>query len=89
MSISKRGRGRLPGFRMSHEHRDKIKTANIINRMQKVALGEVEGSQVSVNAAIALLRKVLPDLQATQHSGDADQPVTLRTIITGVRRSGE
>ena len=73
---------------MSHQHRDKIKTDNLINRMQKVALGEVDGSQVSVNAAIALLRKVLPDLQATQ-SGDSEHPVTLRTIVTGVKRAGE
>jgi hypothetical protein len=82
-------RGRAPGFRMGSEHRHKIKIGNLINRLQKVALGEVDGSQVSVNAAIALLRKVLPDLQATQHSGDAEHPVTLRTIITGVKRHGE
>jgi hypothetical protein len=74
---------------MSHQHRDKIKTGNLINRLQKVGLGEVEGSQVSVNAAIALLRKVLPDLQATQHSGDTANPVTLRIIVTGVKRAGE
>jgi hypothetical protein len=86
---AKKGRGRTPGFRMSMDHRLKIKIANIISRLQKVALGEVDGSQVSVNAAIALLRKVLPDLSATQHSGDADSPLAIDTIITGVRRAGE
>jgi hypothetical protein len=63
---------------MSHEHRSKIASAQIINRLQEIALGKVDGSQVSVNAAIALLRKVLPDLQATQHSGDSEHPVTLK-----------
>jgi hypothetical protein len=86
MTMAKRGRS--PGFRMGHEHRHKIQVGNLINRLQKVALGKVEGSQVGVNAAIALLRKVLPDLQATQHSG-GDEPITVRTIVTGVKRDGE
>jgi hypothetical protein len=73
----------------AHEHRHKIKIGNLINRLQEIGLGHVEGSQVSVNAALGLLRKALPDLQATQHSGEADNPVTVRTIITGVRRDGE
>jgi hypothetical protein len=36
--------------------------------LHNIGLGKVEGSQVSVSAAIALLRKALPDLQASQIS---------------------
>jgi hypothetical protein len=74
---------------MGHEHRGRIKIPLLINRLYEIGLGRVEGTQVSVNAAIALLRKVLSGLQASQISGDADNPVTVRTIITGVRRAGE
>jgi hypothetical protein len=89
----KRGRGRPrgsgAGVKMGHHHRGKIQIALLINRLHDIGLGKVEGSQVSVNAAIALLRKALPDLQAHQIGGDAENPITVRTIVTGVRRAGE
>jgi hypothetical protein len=42
---------------MSHEHRSKIASAQIINRLQEIALGKVDGSQVSVNARLPWHRK--------------------------------
>jgi len=46
--------------------RQKIKTGNIINRLNKHIEGEVEMSSTQIAAAKTLLAKVLPDLQATQ-----------------------
>ena len=56
----KRGRGRLPGFRMTAEHRAKISNSNI------------ELSATQVTAALGLLRKCLPDLQSVTLNGDDD-----------------
>ncbi len=62
--------------RMAHKDRLtlKIKTAKILDRVQKFALGEedhgkqVEMSATELRAAELLLRKVLPDLKATEHT---------------------
>jgi hypothetical protein len=71
-------RGRQPGFRMSNEHRDKIKNSNILNALVEHACGEREMSATQVSAGLGLLKKVMPDLAATQISGDEDQPVEIR-----------
>lgn len=68
-------RGRQPGFVMSDEHRLKIQKSNILNCLIKHAVGEEEMSQSRVTAALGLMKKILPDLQAVQHSGDEDNPV--------------
>ena len=74
-------RGRQPGFRMSEEHRVKIQNSNILNALIEHACGEREMGGTQVTAAIALLKKVLPDLQAVQHSGDPDNPLQVVTRI--------
>lgn len=55
-------RGRKPGFKIPEEHRVKIANSNILNALMQHALGEREMSNTQVTAAIALLRKVLPDM---------------------------
>lgn len=70
-------RGRNPGFRMSEEHRTKIKNSQILNRLIKCALGEIEMSQVEANVGLSLMRKVLPDLSAVDHSGDVQTPFVI------------
>lgn len=67
--------GRKAGYRHIEETRKKIQASALINRMQSIALGEVEADATQVNAAKALLAKVLPDLKAVEHSGDADNPL--------------
>jgi hypothetical protein len=67
----------------------KIKASQIINRLMAHIDGNIDMPASAVTAAACLLRKVLPDLANTQHSGDADNPVTLRTIVTGVPRKGD
>jgi len=62
-------RGRSPGFSMSNEHRDKIKNSNILNALIEHATGDREMSPSQVTAGLGLLRKVMPDLAATELSG--------------------
>lgn len=71
------GRGRKAGFRMSEEHRVKIQNSNILNALIEHATGERDMSATQVSAGLGLLKKVLPDLQATQISGDDDSPVKM------------
>jgi hypothetical protein len=65
----KRGRGRSP-YRMSEEHRDKIRNSNILNNLIEHVSGNREMSSTQVSAGLGLLKKCLPDLQAVTISGD-------------------
>ncbi len=65
--------------------RAKIKTQAILNCLGQHVQGQREMSATQVQAGLGLLRKVLPDLAAHEHTGEA--LVTLRTIITGVVRA--
>lgn len=49
--------------------RQKIQASQLVNRLQDHALGKVEMTPTQVAAADKLLRKVLPDLTATELSG--------------------
>lgn len=70
-------RGRKPGFTMSNEHRAKIQNSNILNALIEHAEGRREMAATQVTAALGLLKKALPDLSATQISGDDENPVNL------------
>ena len=56
--------------RLSVEWRERIKAGEILNRLERHALGEVEMTQTQIRAAEVLLRKALPDLSAVEHSGE-------------------
>jgi hypothetical protein len=76
------GRGRKPGFRMSDEHRTKIQNSKILNVLMDHVTGTQELSSTQVTVGIALLKKVLPDLQAVEVStGESGIFVTLTTDI--------
>lgn len=81
-------RGRKPGFKMTQEHRDKIAQSNILKCLIDHVRGEREMSSTQVSAGIALLRKVLPDLSATEISGDEDAPLVTR-IERVIKREAE
>lgn len=87
---AKRGRGRLKGFRMTQEHRDKIAKSNILYKLIKCAEGVEEMSPTQASVGVALLKKVLPDLQSVELAGDPDNPleVVTRVELVGVK-SGE
>ena len=83
------GRGRAKGVTLTNEHRSKIKASQILNALEEHVLGKRAMQQTQVTAAVALLRKVMPDLSQTTMTGDANNPVLHRVIITGVRRPGD
>jgi hypothetical protein len=65
--------GRKPGFRHNEETRAKIQASNLIIRLyEHVMASHPIMDATQVNAAKALLNKVLPDLSAVtmEHSGE-------------------
>jgi hypothetical protein len=65
--------GRKPGFRHNEETRAKIQASNLIIRLyEHVMASQPTMDATQVNAAKALLNKVLPDLSAVtmEHSGE-------------------
>lgn len=77
----KRGRGRAPRFVMSHEHRSKIANSQIINALLEHISGKRDMSATQVTAGLGLLKKVLPDLQSVEMSGDPENPIETVTRI--------
>lgn len=63
-----RGRGRASGFRMSDEHRVKIQNSNVLNALLEHVEGKRDMTATQVSAGIALLKKVLPDMQSIEGS---------------------
>lgn len=61
------------GVRLNPAHdertRAKIKTSQIINRLEKLVNGEIEMNAQQVTAAGILLKKTLPDLSAVTMDG--------------------
>ena len=55
---------------MTEEHRSKIAKSQILNALVEHATGKREMSATQVTAGIALLKKVLPDLQSIEGSMD-------------------
>jgi hypothetical protein len=51
------------------EVRQKIRTSQLVNRLQAFINGEVELTPHQVSAALGLIRKTMPDLSAMAHSG--------------------
>lgn len=77
---------RKAGYRHHEDTRKKIKAAQIINRLEKHVMSSkpvLDASQV--NAAKALLSKVLPDLSAVTLDGEMDSTVTFKTIYEDKR----
>jgi hypothetical protein len=80
----KRGRGRSP-YRMSEEHRDKIRNSNILSALLDHVLGGREMTSTQVTAGLGLLKKALPDLQAVTVSGDDEaDPINVLARIERV-----
>ncbi len=50
--------------------RDRIKTSQLVNRLEDHALGKIELTRDQITAISILLKKTLPDLQAIEHSGN-------------------
>ena len=63
---------------MSDEHRVKIQNSNILNALIEHVQGEREMSATQVSAGLGLLKKVLPDVSAVEHSGVDGGPIEVR-----------
>ena len=50
--------------------RDRMQCSNIVRRLLKHTMGEIEMSATQVRAAEILLKKCLPDLTSVEHSGE-------------------
>lgn len=59
--------------------RQTIRTSMLLTLLEDVADGTKQADPHQVTAAVALLRKVLPDLQATMISMDPARPLTIIT----------
>ena len=81
-------RGELPTW-----HKHKIALSNETNTVIKKIRAHLNGTKlmtsIDIKVAQLVLSKTMPDLKAMEVSGDPDRPITLRTIITGVRRAGD
>ena len=75
-------RGRTSGFAMGDEHRTKIANSQILKRLIQHALGVTEMTATQVQAAIALMKKILPDLQAIEVQADVIQHVISERPLT-------
>ena len=64
-------------IRLSEEWRERIRTAGILERLEKAAMGELEVSPAQLKAAEIVLRKTLPDLARTEVSGQDGGPQEL------------
>lgn len=95
MAGKKRGPAK-GSIRLTQEHRDKISNSKILQRLISHAEGALpkdkDMSQSQVTAAIALLKKVLPDQTIAQvnGAGDAGEHLIATTIeLIGKRSSDE
>lgn len=66
---------RVRKIRHDAETRAKIQTSQLINRLTGHVLGKVEMVPSQVSAALGLLRKTLPDLSTTEHTGEGGGPL--------------
>jgi len=78
--------------RLSPKHdemtRSKIQTSQLVNRLNAFALDDKESIRMTsdqVRAALGLLKKTIPDLAVTAHTGEDGGPLAIH-VITGVPR---
>lgn len=70
---------RVNKIRHDGNTRAKIKVAKIIERLDKLIAGTIEMKPHAVTAALGLLRKVLPDVNSVEISGEITTSKVIRT----------
>jgi hypothetical protein len=68
--------------------RARIRAGGIAKRLEGHVLGKVEMTSSQVTAALGLIRKVVPDLSATEHSGEITHK-GLAEILGSIGRSAK
>jgi hypothetical protein len=61
-------------IKIDDKTRDKIRTTQLLNRLNDHVFSDTAVSQTQMKAIEILLRKSLPDLSAVTLSGDEDKP---------------
>ena len=61
--------------------RDKIAASQLINRLEKHVLEDLEMSATQIQAAKILLGKVIPDVKQVEHKADASE-FSFNAVIT-------
>lgn len=72
---------RVNKIRHDENTRLKIKANNIIARLNKLIAGEIKMESHAVSAALGLLKKVLPDLSAVEHSGEVSTTYVVQSDL--------
>ena len=72
--------GRPMGRLHQEDVRAKIQTSQLVNRLTDHVFGRVELSASQVTAAMGLIKKVLPDLAAVQHTGADGGPIQTESV---------
>ena len=67
--------------RLSDDHRLKIQTTQLINRLTSFINGEIKLEPAQVTAALGLLKKALPDLASTQLTNDPENPLHTKHTV--------
>jgi len=70
--------------RQADLHKESIRVSMLLNRLEDHALGKVDLTQTQVRAIDILLKKCLPDLKATEHTGADGGPVEISYPIAGI-----
>ncbi len=74
--------------------RDKIRASQLVNRLENHVLGKgeeneaVDLSTTQVAAALGLLKKCVPDLKATEHSGEVAHKFPKHIDVNVIRPKG-
>jgi len=73
-------------LRLKHqdEVREKIRASQLVNRLEDHVLGQVEMTSTQVSAALGLLKKCVPDLSATELTGEGGGEVEMSLKVTGI-----
>lgn len=64
-------------IRHDEETRSKIRTSQLLNRLNDHVFNGTEVSPTQMKAIEVLLRKTLPDLSSVEISGDPESPVNI------------
>lgn len=60
--------------------REKIRTTQLVKRLQDHVDGEVELSATQIKAAEILIKKTLPDLKAVEHTGEGGSELKIGIV---------
>lgn len=69
---------RTTKIKHDEDTRKRIQAGNIISRLHKLIMGDVDMPPHAVTAALGLLRKTLPDLTSVEHSGEVTKTYVAR-----------